>query len=190
MKENLIRMPQAIQHLDQGARVESENLQTSDKRYCDLKELYLDKEAAAAKTDVAYHVVDNFCMEANQKGGMYWGYTYMEPGDVNGECNMTRGYFYTDKDCYEYFFGFGGEGYIIFWDGKDDYFVEKVFPGSVHFMDAKYARRIVNTSDTMLTVAMCWGYTNGADYETIRKEGFPIRIFKKENGEIEIREMR
>ena len=136
--------------------------------------------------EVAYKVADNICMDL-RKGGIYWGFTYLEAGSVDSECNMTRGYFYGDE-CNEFYMGFEGDGYLIFWDGEDDYFIERIFPGSVHWVDTKYARRIVNIGDELLVVGMCWGHYDIADYSRIEKEGFPVRVFKR-NGKIEIEEV-
>ncbi len=183
MKDNLIRKPQAIQAFDNHFHLAGKNIHWSAKKFSDLKELYQNKEVAATKDDIAYRVADNICMELRDKG-IYWGYTYLEAGDVDGECNMTRGYFYQDE-CNEFYMGFEGEGYLIFWDGEEDYFIEEIFQGSIHWVPSKYARRLVNTGDTTLAVAMCWGYYEKIDYSRIEREGFPLRIFKRD-GRIEI----
>ena len=183
MKEDLIRNPQAIQPFDKHFYLEGDNVTWSEKKYCALEKLYYNQEAAKNKDEIAYRVADNICMESRERG-IYWGFTYMEPGDVSAECNMTRGYFYVDE-CNEYYMCFEGEGYLIFWDGEDDYFIEKMFQGSVHWVSTKYARRIVNIGDGPLAVAMCWGHHEKPDYSRIEKEGFPVRIFKRD-GKIEI----
>ena len=183
MKENLIREPQAVQRFDNHFQLEGEKVFYSEKKYSDLQKLYLDQAAAAAKDEIAYKMADNICMEKRDKG-LYWGFTYLQPGDVAGECNFTRGYFYVDE-CHEFYFCFEGCGYLIFWDGEDDYFVEKMFQGSVHWVPSKYARRIVNTGEQVLAVGICEGFHLDADYLRIEKSGFPLRIFK-ENGEVKI----
>ena len=170
MKDNLIRKPQAVQPFDKNFILEGENIIWHEKRFSDLKTLYKNKEVAGTNDNLAYRAADNICME-QRKGGIYWGITYMEPGDIDGECNMTRGYFYVDE-CHEFYMGLHGEGYIIFWDGKEDYFLEEVFPGSVHWLDTKYARRIINTSDEILAVGMCWVTLNKLIINVLKKRGF------------------
>jgi len=184
MEDNFVRMPQAVQLFDKHFYLEGDNIIWSEKRYSDLEKLYLDQAGAKAKTEIAYRVADDICMEKRDKG-IYWGFTYMEPGDVADECNMTRGYFYVDE-CNEYYMCFEGDGYLILWDGKNDCFIEKMFQGSVHWVPSKYARRIVNIGEGPLAIAECWGHYEKVDYSRIENEGFPVRVFKKD-GKLEIR---
>lgn len=125
--------------------------------------------------------------DPEKNGDLYWGLTVLEPVTVNGECNMTRGHFHSDRDCAEFYFGIDGEGLLMLMDEKGVVTAERVKKGSLHHIDGRFAHRLINTGDTQLSVGACWPTTAGHDYAATEKEPFKCRIFK-ENGEIVIKE--
>ena len=69
-------------------------------------------------------------------------------------------------------------------DEKGECFGEEVFPGSLHYIDGRYAHRLINTStDEDLKVGACWPVTAGHDYAATEKQPFTVRVFL-ENGEV------
>lgn len=120
-------------------------------------------------------------------GNLYWGLTILEPVLVNGECNMTRGHFHANRDCAEYYFGTGGQGLLLFMDENGECFAEKVFKGSLHYINGKYAHRFINTCDVPCSLGACWPSAAGHDYKAIEERDFPYRVFKI-NGEIVIKD--
>lgn len=85
-----------------------------------------------------------------------------------------------DPPCDEYYFGVAGEGFLLFWDGADDFFAEKVFPGSLHYINAKYAHRIINSGDTVLVVSACSLPATRQDHGIIEEKPFPYRCYKRD----------
>jgi len=127
---------------------------------------------------IAYRVVSIHAPTPAVAGTLNFGVTYLNPYTVDGEYSFTRGHFHADKNYDEYYFGLSGEGFLLYWDGKDEVFAEKVFPGSVHYINGKYAHRLINTHDgDVMAVAACWNVLAGHDYETIDRGGFPVRCF-------------
>ncbi|MDI3312094.1 MAG: glucose-6-phosphate isomerase family protein, partial [Thermoanaerobacterium sp.] len=104
---------------------------------------------------------------------------------IEDECNMTRGHFHQDKNCAEYYFCVEGEGLLLLMNDNSEMWAEKVYPGSVHYIDGKYAHRLVNIGDTVLKVGACWPTTAGHDYDAIEKNEFPYRVYKR-NGKVEL----
>ena len=180
MKKDLIRNAQATIDFKDNFLISGDNINWVEKKYSDLAGLYENQAEAKENHNIAYKIADNICMEHRDKG-MYWSMTYLQPGMIDKEYNFTRGYFYVGE-CNEFYFCFQGEGHLIFWDGEKDFFVEKMYQGSVHWMPGKYARRIVNTGSEKLVVGVSWGYFERQDHERIAKEGFPLRIFAGETG--------
>lgn len=128
---------------------------------------------------IAYRVVSIPAPTPIYGGTLNFGITYLYPYTVVGEYSMTRGHFHQDRSFDEYYFGISGTGYLLLWDGRDDVFAEKVFPGSVHYINGKYAHRLINIdSKEILAVGACWNALAGHDYETIDRFGFPMRCFE------------
>src|SRR5690554_6730679 len=153
-----------------------------EKQIGQLQGVYLADIPSELEDQLAYVVK----LEAPDKeavaGTLQFGVSYIQPYQINGECSCTKGHFHANQEYDEYYFGYEGEGYLLFWDGKEDWFVQKVFPGSVHHIDGKYAHRLVNTSqDKVLKVGACWNALAGYDYGSIEKTGFPVRIFLEDN---------
>ncbi len=163
----------------QGKRVEEYS-----KYYKELAFSFLDKDALKAVEDeVAYRV---YSIKSKDEDNEYlMGITKIEPTLVNNECTFTRGHFHLDKKYGEVYMGLEGEGFVLYWDGEKDAFLEKVYKGSVHIIDGKYAHRLINTGDIPMSVITVWSKYAGHDYDSIEKSGFPLRVFK-ENGEIKI----
>lgn len=134
---------------------------------------------------IVYEVFSYSEGNENKQGNLFWGLTILNPIYFEGECNMTRGHFHQDKNCAEYYFGIEGEGLLLFMNDKREMWAEKVLPGSLHYIDGRYAHRLVNTSDSELKVGACWPTTAGHDYASIENQEFPYRIYKI-NGKIEI----
>lgn len=127
---------------------------------------------------IAYQVALNAPRKKPVTGTMQFGVSMLNAYTINGEFSCTKGHFHADTEYDEYYFGFEGEGFLLYWNGKDEWFAEKVFPGSVHYIDGKYAHRLINTSLTeILKVGACWNVSAGYNYGAIEEAGFPVRCF-------------
>ena len=119
--------------------------------------------------------------------GLCYGLTVMQPVCVNGECNVTRGHFHEDLDCDEIYCGMGGEGLLLLMDEDYHCHAEKVYCGSVHYIDGHLAHRLVNTGNSELKVQCMWPSNAGHDYKRVEDHPFTVRVYK-ENGELKVEE--
>lgn len=156
-----------------------------EKRFSDIAFAYHNPENIYKNT-LMYTVYSYESGNPSQRGNLNWGLTILEPVLVNGECNMTRGHFHVDRNCAEIYLGLGGEGLLLLMDESGNMTAERMFNGSVHHIDGKFAHRVVNTGDSRLLVGACWPSTAGHDYAATEKTPFCYRVYRTENG-IEIK---
>lgn len=116
------------------------------------------------------------------EGGLYFGFTTLQPGNVRGEYFMTKGHYHSTSDRAEYYWGIEGEGVLILMDRQGAVRGEKMFPGSLHYIPGDVAHRVANTGISPLVFGACWPSDAGHDYDTIEKHGFGARL-KTVNGE-------
>lgn len=149
-----------------------------------LSHIFIDaSEAKKMNETIAYRVRS---INNHLEDGLQFGVTYLNPLKVSGEFNMTHGHYHLDKSHGEIYFGLSGNGLLMMWDGVNDVWCEEVFDGSVHLIQGKYAHRLINTSNEVLTVGAIWSTKAGYDYGSIDTTGFPQRVFEVD-GKIEIR---
>jgi glucose-6-phosphate isomerase len=110
------------------------------------------------------------------EGGLFWGSTMIEPGQVGSEYFMTHGHFHLKRDRTEYYATVEGEGALILMDDSRKTWMEPMSPGSLHFIPPGIAHRVANLSSKPLRFGACWPSDAGHDYETIRKQGFGARL--------------
>ena len=181
--DQFVREPKGIQKWWDDFELSGQNVVWREKTYGDNVAVYKNQEACKAMAaTVAYKVANqNFHRGDAALGNLQWGTTYLNPGTVDGECNMTHGHFHkADPICDEYYYGISGEGFLLFWDGADDFYVEKVFPGSLHYISGVYAHRIINSGDSVLAVAAASPPATRQDHAVIETRPFPYRCFKRD----------
>jgi len=163
-----------------AARLEGEGVDKSRRTVGDLKDIFEDKVALAAlpANTVAYEVSSYLPVADGTPGGLYFGISYLHPVMVGDEYMMTKGHFHTNIDRAEFYWGLEGEGVLLLMDEKRDFWAEKVFPGSLHYIPGGVAHRLVNTGDVVLAVGACWPSDAGHDYGSIAKDGFSARVKK------------
>lgn len=173
---SIVNPPQTIQHesgLLRGGRILS-----SQKTLEDLKGLF-DDEGAYAGLDpdtVVYSVQAHMPVDEGTPGGLFFGNTTVESGNVGSEYFMTRGHFHTNADRAEYYWGIKGEGLLILMDVDRKTWGERVFPGSLHYIPGNIAHRLANTGPVPLIVGACWNSDAGHNYEEIDRNGFSARL--------------
>lgn len=179
---NFIREPKAIQSFVNECQLSGENVVWRQKTVNETKDVYKNRQAAVDMgEEIAYKVANqNFHRQDFVKGNLQWGITYLNPLTIDGECLMTNGHFHGDNDCDEYYYGLTGEGFLLFWDGEDEFYAERVYAGSLHYIGGNYAHRIINSGDVVLAVAACSLPASQLDHSTITRSGFPYRCFKRD----------
>lgn len=173
--------PQVLHHIYQGV-VEGENVESYQKKYHEVSYLYQNPDIL--DDQVVYDVYSYTRGNPDIPGHLYWGLTVLKPLLINNECNMTKGHFHEDRDCAEIYFGIQGEGLLLLMDESGQCWAEKIYEGSLHYIDGHIAHRLVNTGEEDLKVGACWPTTAGHDYQAIEDHPFPYRVLKR-NGQIE-----
>lgn len=102
--------------------------------------------------------------------------TVIEPGVVNGEYFVTRGHFHLKPERGEWMLVLSGAGKLVLRDREGSAWTEEAQPGSTHLIDGRHAHRVVNTGDVPLVFVVTWLADCGHDYDSIRREGFGLRI--------------
>lgn len=161
------------------ATMKGEDLIRDTRHFDEIADYYENKEAAQSlghkeSYSVCYAIGNRTITD------LYYGTTTIKAVTVEGECNMTKGHFHDDPKYMEYYLCTNGTGYLLKWDGEDDYYAEEMKPGSLHYIDGKYAHRVINTGEEDLIFLAVDSATGGAKYGKIAEEGFPARCFKKD----------
>jgi glucose-6-phosphate isomerase len=148
----------------------------------DLKGIFADEEARAAMPQgmIAYEVEMFQPIAEGTVGGLFFGNTTIQPIRVGSEYMMTKGHFHALVDRNEFYLGVRGEGFLLYMDTERKYRIEKMCPGSLHHIGPALAHRVINTGTAPLTFLACWPADAGHDYESIRRDGFPVRVMEQE----------
>lgn len=110
------------------------------------------------------------------EGGLFWGSTVVEPGQVDREYFMTHGHFHLKRDRTEYYGTIEGDGALILMDDTRRTWMERMSVGSLHFIPPNTAHRVANVGKVPLRFVACWPSDAGHDYDAIRKDGFGARL--------------
>jgi glucose-6-phosphate isomerase len=182
MSEYLVTNPVNIINYNSW-QFEGSNLFTSVKKLGDLTGVFEDREAFQNMDmrRIVYEVQSHLPVDEGTAGGLFMGTTVIHPGKVGSEYFMTRGHYHAIENRCEYYWGIQGEGVLIRKNRNGEIFGEKVFPGSLHFINAHTAHRVANVGKTKLIFAACWPSDAGHNYEEIEDKGFGV-ILIDENG--------
>lgn len=115
-------------------------------------------------------------VEPGTLGGLFFGITRIQPGNVGEEYFMTRGHFHAITNRAEFYWGISGIGALILMDRNRKVRLEPMKPGSLHYIPADTAHRVANTGGSVLTFGACWPSDAGYDYEEIQQHGFAARL--------------
>lgn len=159
------------------------NTVTVQKRtIADLKNVFADEQARLAlpQDQLAYEVQLYLPVPEGTNGGLYFGNTTIYPCKVGNEFMMTKGHFHAKGDRNEYYLGVRGTGYLLFMDENRKSWAEPMQQGSLHFIGANQAHRVINTGTEPLTFLASWPADAGHDYDSIQQNGFSVRIIEKD----------
>ncbi len=161
-----------------------------EKKVCLLNQMQtlFQQQHEVAKLDPllpVYEVESYLPVEEGTKDGLGFAITTLLPGKVGSEYFMTKGHFHANLDKAEFMWGIKGDGLLLMMDAGRDIKVEKVFPGSLHYVPVSMAHRTINTGDNPFVFGCCWPSDTGHDYKMIREKGFAARVLEI-NGRPEI----
>ena len=146
----------------------------------EIASIFQDQEAVKLlpSRTVVYSVQSWLPVAEGTTGGLFFGATTISPGKVGSEYFMTRGHFHSLSDRAEFYWGVQGKGVLILMDRERRTWGEKVYPGSLHYIDNNIAHRLSNTCQENLVVGACWPSDAGHDYNEISKHGFSARLIE------------
>jgi len=144
----------------------------------DMKGIFQDEEAREQipAGTLVYEVDAYHPVEINTLGGLFYGITRLQSGMVGKEYFMTRGHFHALSDRAEFYWGIYGEGVLILMSRDRQVRTEKMESGSLHYIPADTAHRVVNTGSDTLSFGACWPSDAGYDYLEIEKHGFAANL--------------
>lgn len=149
----------------------------------ELKSIFKDQEAYSklSLSEIVYEVQSYLPVSEDTTGGLFFGVTFIHPGTVGDEYFMTKGHFHKIENRAEFYWGIEGEGMLILMDKNRKTWAEKMFPGSLHYINGFTAHRTANTGNSILSFGACWPADAGHNYEIIAEHGFS-KILVAQNG--------
>ena len=156
------------------------------KKISDLAGIYqnaADFEALCQKDAerIVYQVED--VRPVDPHGNQIFGTTFMEPGNVGGECFLTRGHVHAIANRPEIYRGEAGKGVMLLESPEGETRILEIEPNVIVNVPNYWIHRSVNTGDEPLVMSFCYPADSGQDYEVIAEtNGMATRIFKDGSG--------
>jgi glucose-6-phosphate isomerase len=113
-------------------------------------------------------------------GGLFWGSTILQPGQVGDEYFMTHGHFHAILDRAEYYATVRGTGALLLMREDGETVSQAMLPGTVHYIPGCIAHRVANTGTEPLVFLATWPSDAGHDYARIRATGFSKRMVARD----------
>ncbi len=160
-----------------------EDILQTEKKLSQLKGIFYD-EAARSQTDqdtIVYRVQAFLPVEAGTEGGLFFGTTFLYPGQIGDEYFMTQGHFHKQMNRAEYYWCTRGEGMLLLMDEQRNCRAEMMYPNSLHYIPGFTAHRVVNTGGKTLIFNACWPADAGYNYDEIAQHGFSARVVCRED---------
>jgi glucose-6-phosphate isomerase len=101
---------------------------------------------------------------------------------VSGEFYMTRGHYHALRDRCEVYVGLTGSGLLLLANAEGAHRTVVMHRGSLSFIPGGWAHRVVNTGDAPLAFLAVYPADAGNDYETVRAQGFRVRVLRRADG--------
>jgi glucose-6-phosphate isomerase, archaeal len=106
-------------------------------------------------------------------GELLSGVTFLHPGMVGNEYNMTKGHFHAVLDTAEFYYCLAGTGAMVMETPEGEWSVKDFRAGRMLYVPPRWAHRSVNTSKKDdLVLLFVYPAHAGHDYGTIEKQGF------------------
>lgn len=162
----------------------ADNPEALERRYSDMKNMYLDEEARKSLEEGENAVIYNFYdMGVPEKDSdLAFGTSIVYPGQVGNEYNMTNGHFHTILDTAEIYLCQAGYGMMMMESPEGEVLYKEMRPGEMVYVPGRYAHRSINLSENETLITF---YTFRADagheYGSIKEKGFR-KIVVEQNG--------
>lgn len=150
-----------------SASLKGQNIITKQTKLSSLKGIFQDQSVfdQLDQEKVVYEVeMHDNGMKEGAEGGLFFGITHINPGQVGNEFYMTRGHIHQKANTGEYYWGLKGEGILLMTSPQGKSITEKVTPNSLHYIPGNYPHRLINTGSVCLSVGACWMTESGHNY--------------------------
>ena len=168
--------------VDSGEMENPENL--TIRKASDMSGYYAD-EAALQKLIADYNDPLHYEVQEipvpEEYGHLMYCISKLQPGKVGDEFFMTKGHYHTIPHTAEIYLCLRGEGYMAMKTSDGRWVAEEMKRGRMVYVPPYWAHRSINTGDEPLTSFCVYPGDAGHNYGDIATEGFPKRIFLKEN---------
>jgi glucose-6-phosphate isomerase, archaeal len=114
-------------------------------------------------------------------GHLMYCISKLQPGLVGNECYMTKGHYHTFIETGEIYLCLKGEGYMMMKTTDGQWKAERMIRGRMVYVPPFWAHRSINTGKEPLISFCVYQGDAGHNYGDIETEGFPARIFFKDN---------
>lgn len=146
----------------------------------DLIGYWLDNEAAEKQAGEPLYRTQTWLPIADgTEGGVLWGNTTLYAGTVASEYFMTRGHWHLKRDRGELCVTTSGTGLLVLMDENRNTRVERMTPGSTHYVPGHTAHRTVNDGQEPLLFLCAWPADCGHEYDSILRDGFSQRFLRQ-----------
>lgn len=157
------------------------------RKLSDLKGCFQNEDAWKKNVEqdnkIVYQVISSIVPESKRE--LPQSITTIYPGVSGDELYMTKGHQHPDPQG-EIYFGLGGTGGIIMFDGQQSLWIE-IIPGKIGYIPPGWAHRSVNTGTDAYKFLAVYPGSAGHDYQWVLDNGMGLRAFKKNNS-IDLRE--
>lgn len=156
------------------------------KRLSELAGIFQNKQALLEQVRLDADPVVYEVSEHRKDGAdLFFGTTTMYPGDVAGECFMTRGHFHERRDLGEVYYTQTGRGVLLLEsrDGRSE--TIDMLPGVCAFIPPDWAHRSINVGPGKLVFVWVCNPSAGQEYGEILQRGMR-KLVLKEGTEVRI----
>lgn len=157
-----------------GTQLTGKPVSRISRKLKDLQAVFCENAAyrALSPETLVYDVASYLPVEEGTEAGLFFGITYLYPGKVGDEYFMTKGHFHQKRNRAEIYWCIEGEGMLLLMDEQRNTRAEKMYPGSLHYINGHTAHRTANTGKGTLCFGAVWPSDAGHDYDSISLEGF------------------
>ena len=114
-------------------------------------------------------------------GQLMYCISKLQPGKVGDEFFLTKGHYHTIVETSEIYYCLRGEGYMMMKTADGQCVAEKMERGRMVYVPPFWAHRSINTGIEPLVSFCVYPGDAGHNYGDIATEGFPKRVFLKNN---------
>lgn len=118
-------------------------------------------------------------------GHLMYCISKLQPGQVGGECFMTKGHYHQIAGTAEIYLCLRGEGIMLMKTPGGQCAHEEMARGRMVYVPPFWGHRSINTGDEPLISFCVYPADAKHNYGDIEQEGFPRRVFKR-GGEVVI----